>query len=177
MIALITTVHRSADRSDDWIRRYWLKMCKRFQVQEITELSVGTLLALLHEVRSYYQTQAEQASRQAPDTAPETPPASDASQQLSAVPDTPNTPPDASLAASSELGPESDPATVPSTALNPHWREDLRALLPRLKDLTLSQEASSVCENPDATLLEGNNMLSRMLWRVEEEENPEDIPF
>jgi len=177
VIALITTVHRSADRSDDWIRRYWLKMCKRFQVQEITELSVGTLLALLHEVRSYYQTQAEQASRQAPDTAPETPPASDASQQLSAVPDTPNTPPDASLAASSELGPESDPATVPSTALNPHWREDLRALLPRLKDLTLSQEASSVCENPDATLLEGNNMLSRMLWRVEEEENPEDIPF
>jgi hypothetical protein len=179
VIALITTVHRSASRNDDWIRRYWLKMCKRFQVQEITELSVGTLLALLQEVRSYYQTQAEQASRQAPGTAPETPPASDASQQSSAVPDTPDAPPDASLAASSELGPEPEPATVsvPSTALNPHWREDLRALLPRLKDLTLSQEASSVCENPDATMLEGNNMLARVLWRVEEEANPEDIPF
>jgi hypothetical protein len=179
VIALITTVHRSADRSDDWIRRYWLKMCKRFQVQEITELSVGTLLALLQEVRSYYQTEAAKAGRQAPDTAPETLPASDASQQSSAAPDTPDAPPDAALAASSELGPEPDPATVsvPSTALNPHWREDLRALLPRLKDLTLSQEASSVCENPDATLLEGNNMLSRVLWRVEEEENPEDIPF
>jgi hypothetical protein len=43
--------------------------------------------------------------------------------------------------------------------------------------MTLHQEASSVCENPDATMVEGNTMLGRVLWRVEEEENPEDIPF
>ena len=181
VIALITTVHRSADRSDDWIRRYWLKMCKRFQIQELTELSVGTLLALLHEVRSYYQTEAEKAARQTAGTPPETPPAAETSQQSASQPDTAGAPPDVSPSASAEPQPEpeteTDTGTVHGADLNPHWREELRGLLDRLKDLTLHQEASSVCENPDATMLEGNNMLARVLWRVEEEANPEDIPF
>jgi hypothetical protein len=182
VIALITTVHRSADRSDDWIRRYWLKMCKRFQVQEITELSMGTLLALLHEVRSYYQTEAEKANRQTSTTAPETPSTAETSQQSASQPDASGAPLDA-LASTSAASPspppetETESSTVHGADLNPNWRDELAALLPRLKDMTLHQEASSVCENPDATMVEGNTMLGRVLWRVEEEENPEDIPF
>src|SRR5262249_26434438 len=127
---------RSADRSNDWIRRYWVKMCKRFRVQEITELSVGTLLALLQEVRSYYQTEAEKANRQTSTTAPETPAPAEALQQSASQPDAPSAPPEAPEVTSADAPPEADPqaATAHGADLNPNWRQDLAALLPRLKD-------------------------------------------
>lgn len=153
-VQALNALHTQHGRNEDWIRRYWPKMAKRFQVAMSVQLTPDQLQGLYQEAAAYY---AQQAAQEAPGS---THVSRDA--------------PDATPGADIPTG-QPEAAGVGTDA----WRGMLAGLLGDLQDSTLAREAQSVLEDADATEAHGTEMVSRVLAALESQDayEPDVLPL
>lgn len=140
LVAAMGAVFEANGQSPAQFAAFCARQAQRFGKGSIHDLSVPCKQGLLKELREY-------AARKAVEAAQGAPSAADSSAE-SGLPD---------------AAPMRGDNEASATRSPDDWRQQLMEALPELKDLTLAQQASSMCEDPDSSADEGNAMLTTVL--------------